>query len=211
MTLVVQAFIQGPVDTNAYLIGDDQTRQAVIIDPAWDGSSIAREAVRRGWQVDAIWLTHAHFDHIAGAAAVARDVFPQPVLALHPEDLPLYQINGGALLFGMEIETGPKPNISLVHGQRLQVGAIEFEVCHTPGHTPGHVIFYSPIEKVVFCGDVIFRGSIGRTDLPGGNYNQLIHSIETQILSLPDDTILYSGHGPETRVGVERLTNPFLR
>jgi len=182
----------------------------VVIDPAWDGKLITAEAARRGWHVSAIWLTHAHFDHIAGAAAVARDVIPAPALALHPGDYPLYQIKGGAILFGLEIESGPEPTISLVHGQQLQIGSIQFEVRHTPGHTPGHVVFYCPSEQLVFCGDVIFRASIGRTDLPGGDYGALLHSIETQILTLPDETILYSGHGPDTRVGVERVDNPFL-
>ena len=210
MTLVIQSFIQGPVDTNAYLIGDEQTKQAVVIDPAWDGRAIAADAIRRGWHLNAIWLTHAHFDHIAGAAAIAKEIVPQPALALHPEDLPLYQIKGGAILFGLEIEAGPKPTITLVHGQELQVGTVQFQVRHTPGHTPGHVVFYSAAEKVVFCGDVIFRASIGRTDLPGGDYQTLMNSIETQILSLPDETILFSGHGPDTRVGIERLTNPYI-
>lgn len=210
MTLVIQSFTQGPVDTNAYLLGDEQTKQAVVIDPAWDGRTIAAEATRRGWHLNAIWLTHAHFDHIAGAAAIAKEIVPQPALALHPEDFPLYQIKGGAILFGMEIEAGPKPTITLAHGQVLQVGTVQFQVRHTPGHTPGHVVFYSAAEGIVFCGDVIFRASIGRTDLPGGDFQTLINSIETQILSLPDETILYSGHGPDTRVGIERLTNPFL-
>jgi glyoxylase-like metal-dependent hydrolase (beta-lactamase superfamily II) len=98
----------------------------------------------------------------------------------------------------------------LAAGQLWQVGADSFQVRHTPGHTPGHVIFYCAQQKVVFCGDVIFRGSIGRTDLPGGSYETLIQSIETQILTLSDETILYSGHGPETKVGFERAYNPFL-
>jgi hydroxyacylglutathione hydrolase len=208
--LEIITFVQGPVETNTYLVGDDMEKQAVVIDPAWDGKPIVAEATRRGWQINGIWLTHAHFDHIAGAAGVAAGVKPAPPVALHPDDLPLYEMQGGAPLFGLRLDPGPKPQVQLAADQLLQVGADTFQVRHTPGHTPGHVVFYCARQKVVFCGDVIFRGSIGRTDLPGGSYETLIQSIETKILTLPDETILYSGHGPETKVGIERAYNPFL-
>jgi hydroxyacylglutathione hydrolase len=208
--LEIITYVQGPVETNTYLVGDDLLKQAVVVDPAWDGKPIAAEAARRGWQINGIWLTHAHFDHIAGCAGIVAGAKPAPTVALHPNDLPLYEMQGGAQLFGMRIEPGPKPQVQLAEGQILQVGAYTFQVRHTPGHTPGHVIYYCAGQKVVFCGDVIFRGSIGRTDLPGGSYETLIRSIETQILALPDETILYSGHGPETKVGIERAYNPFL-
>jgi len=208
--------ILGPVETNAYLVADPRTREAVVIDPAWDGKHIAAEVQRRGWQLQAIWITHAHFDHMAGAAAVVaaassagEDAAVLPV-ALHPDDLPLWQAQGAAPLFGMHIDPGPAPSMWLAHGQELRLGELVFEVRHAPGHTPGHVVFYCPAQGVVFCGDVIFNGGIGRTDLPGGSYTTLMHSIETQILSLPDPTRLLSGHGPETTVGVERRENPFL-
>jgi hydroxyacylglutathione hydrolase len=110
----------------------------------------------------------------------------------------------------MRIDPTPKPNVQLKHGQILALGKHEFEVRHTPGHTPGHVVFYSAAEKLLFCGDVIFWGSIGRTDLPGGSFDTLMRSINEQILSLPNDTRLLSGHGGETTVGSERRTNPFL-
>ncbi len=208
--LEIISMVLGPVATNAYLVGDTMTGQAVVIDPAWDGEVIAAESDRRGWKIGEMWLTHAHFDHIAGAAAIGRQVKPSPAIGLHPEDISLYQRQGGAPLFGIRIEPGPEPAIKLAHGQLLQLGAYQFEVRHTPGHTPGHVVFSCAAEKVVFCGDVIFQSSIGRTDLPGGSYNTLIHSIRTQILTLPDETVLYSGHGPETKVGLEREYNPFL-
>jgi hydroxyacylglutathione hydrolase len=110
----------------------------------------------------------------------------------------------------MQIDPGPEPTMHLSHGQKLPLGDRLFEVRHTPGHTPGHVVFYCGSEKVVFCGDVIFWGGIGRTDLPGGDYDTLMHSIQSQILSLPNDTRLLSGHGGETTVGYERRENPFL-
>jgi glyoxylase-like metal-dependent hydrolase (beta-lactamase superfamily II) len=133
-----------------------------------------------------------------------------PPVALHPRDYGLWRVKGGAAMFGIEIEPCPEPTVDLSQFVRLHLGEEEFEVRHAPGHTPGHVVFYCAQESVAFCGDVIFQGSIGRTDLPGGNYDTLIESIHSQILTLPDDTRLLSGHGPETTVGVERVNNPFL-
>ena len=203
-------FVLGPVATNAYLVGEPHNRSAVVIDPAWDGELIVDEARRRGWNITELWLTHAHFDHIGGVAAILRLIQPAPKVALHSLDLPLYSAQGGASLFGMRIEPTPEPSVRLKHGQILSLGMQAFEVRHCPGHTPGHVVFYCAAEKVLFCGDVIFWGSIGRTDLPGGNYDALINSIKSQVLTLPNDTRLLSGHGGETTVGVERRTNPFL-
>lgn len=208
--LEVISMILGPVETNAYLAADTQTNEAVVIDPAWDGQLIAAEAQRRGWRITAIWLTHAHFDHIAGAAGIAGQVQPPPPVSLHPADLPLWEAQGGAPFFGMRIDPGPPPSLSLAHGQTLHIGGYAFEVRHAPGHTPGHVVFHCAAQQLAFCGDVIFMSGIGRTDLPGGSYQTLLNSIQTQILTLPDETRLLSGHGPETTVGQERLENPFL-
>ena len=208
--LEIKQFQLGPALTNAYLAADSSTKQAVAIDPAWDGEVIAAEAVKQGWHIGKIWLTHAHFDHLGGVAAVVKNVDPPPPVAMHDDDLPLWSMQGGAPIFGVRIDPGPEPSISLKHGQKLKLGTYEFEVRHTPGHTPGHVVFYCALEKVVFCGDVVFLGSIGRTDLPGGSHETLINSIRTQILTLPDETRLLNGHGPETTVGVERRGNQFL-
>ena len=208
--LEIVPFLLGPVQTNSFLIADPQTGEAVVIDPAWDGQRIVAEAKRRGWRIGSIWLTHGHFDHLGGAADVADQTDPPPPVALHPEDYTLWRAQGGAPLFGMHIDPGPEPTIDLAHGQILRVGSNQLEVRHAPGHTRGHVIFYCPEEQVAFVGDVIFDGSIGRTDLPGGDYDTLIASIESQILTLPDDTRLLAGHGDETTVSRERLTNPFL-
>lgn len=208
--LEIVSFVLGPVQTNSYLVADPDTGEAVVIDPAWDGARIVKAAQERGWRIGSIWLTHAHFDHIAGAAGVADQLNPLPPVALHPEDYTLWRAKGGSQLFGMFIDPGPEPTIDLQHGQILNLGSSKFEVRHAPGHTPGHVVFYAPDAGVCFCGDVIFGGSIGRTDLPGGNFATLIDSIQTQILSLPDETRLLSGHGPETTVEEERETNPFL-
>lgn len=208
--LEIVSLVLGPVGTNAYLVADGETRDAVIIDPAWDGQMIVKEAQRKGWRIGQVWVTHAHFDHFGGAAMVLRACQPRPSLALHPLERPLWQAQGGAPLFGMQIDPPPEPDIALQHGQVLCVGNYTFEVRHAPGHSPGHVVFYCASAKVMFCGDVIFEGSIGRTDLPGGDYDTLIESIYTQVLSLPDDTQLLSGHGGATTVGQERKWNPFI-
>lgn len=208
--LEIVSFVLGPVQANGYLIADPESGEAAVIDPGWDGQMIVAAARQRNWRIGNIWLTHAHFDHLGGAAAVADGSSPPPPVALHPDDYWLWRNEGGAPFFGMRIDPGPEPTIDLVHEQVLRLGSNLFEVRHTPGHTRGHVVFYCAAEKVVFCGDVIFAGGIGRTDLPGGDYNTLIDSIRTQILTLPDDTRLLSGHGPQTTVGVERIRNPFL-
>jgi hydroxyacylglutathione hydrolase len=210
MTLTIVPMVLGPVQTNAYLLADARTGEAVVIDPAWDGDLILDEASRRGWRIGSIWLTHAHFDHFGGAAAVADGTNPPPPVALHSQDYNLWRMQGGAPLFGMRIDPGPEPTIDLVHGQQLHLGENLLDVRHTPGHTPGHVVFYCPKDGICFCGDVIFQGSIGRTDLPGGDFDTLLASIHSQILSLPDETRLLSGHGSQTTVGAERRQNPFL-
>lgn len=208
--LEIVPFTLGPVQTNAYLVADPQTGEAAVIDPAWDGKRIVDAAAERGWRITTIWLTHAHFDHLAGSAQVADNVNPPPPVALHPADYPLWRASGGANLFGMRIDPGPEPTIDFTDGQILHLGSNEIEVRHAPGHTPGHVVLYSAVDGVCFCGDVIFWGSIGRTDLPGGSYETLIESIQRQILTLPDETRLLSGHGGETTVGLEKRQNPFL-
>ena len=208
--LNIHSYVLGPVQTNSYLVGDPQSKEAVVIDPAWDGKFLVDAAKQMGWRIQQIWLTHAHFDHLGGVAQIVELINPAPIVALHPEDLSLWRLKGGALWFGMQVDPGPQPTLDLFHGQILNLKGIQFEVRHTPGHTPGHVIFYCAKEGVVFCGDVIFAGSIGRTDMPGGDYDTLISSIRSQILTLPDETRLLSGHGPETNVGIERSDNPFV-
>ncbi len=208
--LEIVDFVLGPGDTNTYLIADPQDGTATVIDPAWDGQVITSAAIKHGWKITGIWITHGHFDHIAGVKAIIEEVKPAPKVALHPADLPLWRMQGGAPFFGMRIDQPPDPDFPLYNGQHLMLGSLEFEARHTPGHTPGHVIFYCASEKLVFCGDVIFMSGIGRTDMPGGSLPELMSSIQTQILTLPDETRLLSGHGPETTVGEERKENPLL-
>ncbi len=214
--LEVVAFTLGPAQTNAYLLADPGTREAAVIDPAWEGETILEEAQRRGWRIGHLWYTHAHFDHIGGAGAIADGLNPLPLVALHPADHTLWRAEGGAPLFGFKIDPGPEPTIDLFDGQVLVLGDIRIEVRYTPGHTPGHSAFYVPSGRdsstagICFCGDLIFEGSVGRTDLPGGDADVLVHSIRTQIFTLPDETRLLPGHGPETTVGHEKRNNPYV-
>ena len=209
--LEIITFTLGPAFTNVYLIADPETREAVVIDPAWDGHKILAEAQKREWRIAQMWYTHAHFDHFGGAAGIANSLKPSLAVAMHPKDRPLWDAKGGAPLFGLQLDDpGPEPTIDLEHGQILTLGSNQFEVRYAPGHTPGHVMFYCEAEKVLFSGDVIFKQSIGRTDLPGGSHETLLNSIREQVLTLPDDTQILSGHMDETTVGAERRGTPFL-
>ncbi|MEK6222308.1 MAG: MBL fold metallo-hydrolase [Chloroflexota bacterium] len=210
MTLKIECMTLGLAATNTYILGHDETKTAIVVDPAWDGDKIVSRAKENGWRVTSIWLTHAHFDHLGGAGEVADAFNPPPPVALHPEDYWLWREQGGARLFGMDIDPGPEPTIDFSAGQIIIAGETEFEVRYAPGHTPGHVMFYSETEKLLIAGDVIFYEGIGRTDLPGGEFRTLIDSINTQVFTLPDDTRILNGHGNETTVGHEREHNPFL-
>ena len=211
MTLEIVSFKLGPVATNAYLVADSDSGVAAVIDPAWDGPIILAEAERRKWRIAHLWYTHAHFDHIGGAGAIADALNPLPLVALHPADHDLWKAGGGGGAFGFNIDPGPEPTIDFTQGQTLFLGNNILEIRHTPGHTPGHVIIYCAQACVCFCGDLIFSGSVGRTDLPGSSWDSLEKSIQTQVYSLPDETRLLSGHGRETSVGKEKRTNPFVQ
>ncbi len=165
---------------------------------------------KRGWRIAHLWYTHAHFDHIGGAGAIADALNPLPLVALHPNDHVLWRAGGGGAMFGFDIDPGPEPTIDFYDRQILKLGSVEFEVRFTPGHTTGHCILYVPSANVCFCGDLIFAGSVGRTDFPGGSWEQLETSIREQVYTLPDNTRLLSGHGPETTVGEEKQSNPFV-
>ena len=206
--MLLHSLSLGPIGTNCYLVGDPGTKKAVVIDPGGDADKVLAAANAMGVELQAIWLTHAHFDHIGGVAGLVRSL--NVPVALHPFDLPLYHDLGGAKGWGIPLEPGPEPTILLDKVDSLAVGNLRFEVRFVPGHTRGHVAFYQKEAGVIFGGDVLFQNSIGRTDLPGGDFDTLINSIRTHFLSLPDSTIVYSGHGSETTIGAEGQFNPFL-
>jgi hydroxyacylglutathione hydrolase len=192
---------------NCYLVADPARREAVLIDPGEEPQLFLSELDTRAWTLKAVWLTHGHLDHIMGVAAV-REATGVPVF-LHGADRPLYDsLPAQGEWMGLRLVAPPPPDEELRAGQRLAVGGLTFEVRHTPGHSPGSVSFVG--HGVIFGGDVLFNGSIGRTDLPGGDFGTLMGSIQQHFLTLPDSTVVYSGHGPETTIGVERMTNPFL-
>ena len=197
----------GQFAENCYLVADRGTREAVIIDPGEEPAMFLAELDTRAWHLRAIWLTHAHVDHIMGVGAI-REATGVPI-HLHPLDRRIYDAlpQFGAWV-GMQLEPPPPPDVALEPGTAVRVGRFAFDVRYTPGHSPGSVSFVG--HDRVFGGDVLFNGAIGRTDLPGGDYATLMSTIQSQFLSLPDSTVVHSGHGPDTTIGVERLTNPFL-
>lgn len=202
------------------LLGCEETRRAVCVDPGEETGEIVAALERLGLELQAIALTHAHMDHVGGVAALKRER-PRAEVILHEADEPLYFAlpEQPALLgiprgqwrqYGFEYEEPPAVERHWRDGETYAVGRLEFKVLHCPGHTPGHVVLFEPAERKVFVGDCLFAGSVGRTDLPGGSTVQLMDSIHHKILPLGDDVTVYSGHGPETTLGRERRTNPFL-
>ncbi|HEY6209807.1 MAG TPA: MBL fold metallo-hydrolase [Gemmatimonadales bacterium] len=192
---------------NCYLVIDEASRECAVIDPGEEAGLILRRISEAGVRPVAVWITHAHLDHVMGVPRLSRET-GAPIY-LHPADRELYDhVIQQGLAFGIRVESLPPPDREFVPGESVQVGAVGFTVRHAPGHSPGSVCLVG--DGVVFTGDVLFAGSIGRTDLPGADFDTLIRSIERELLVLPDSTKVYSGHGPETTVGRERGTNPFL-
>ena len=199
--------VNGQFLENCYFVIDDATGQCAVIDPGEDADLIASHLRASGFTAVAIWLTHAHVDHVLGVRRLKADT-GAPIY-LHPADRMLYdRAPEQAFAFGMRADALPAPDRALAHGDELRVGGLTFRARHAPGHSPGSVVIEG--NGVVFSGDVLFQGSIGRTDLPGGDLDTLLKSIERELLTLPDSTIVYSGHGPDTTIGRERRANPFL-
>ena len=206
--MILETLPVGPLQTNCYLVGCEETRLGAVIDPGGDAAEILSAIERHKLTLKVILLTHAHFDHIGGVAELAEATHAQ--VALHPSDLTLLHSRGGAGMFGMIVRPSPEPDMALFDGQVIEVGTLRLNVLHTPGHTPGHVTFHEPQARAAFDGDVLFMQGIGRTDFPGSSYKQLMDSIRNVLFTLPDDTTIYPGHGPATTVGDEKGSNPFL-
>lgn len=206
----ISTFTGAGFGQNAYLAICEETRSCVAIDPGRGVDELVRAVESEDLTLEAIFLTHAHLDHVEGVSTV-REHFPEVPIWLHPDDLGLYHgVQRQAAMFGLSTEPQPEPTHEIVPGEPLTFGSCMFEVRFTPGHAPGHVILVSEDDGLAVVGDVVFQGSIGRSDLPGGDMQTLMKSIREHVLTLPDDTVLYPGHGPPTTVGQERLSNPFL-
>ncbi len=201
-----------PFQQNCTILFDDNSKEGVVIDPGGDIDRIRQVIDENGLKIGEIWLTHGHIDH-AGGAMDLKDALGVDIVGSHKDDVPLLQgLEQQAHMFGLEgAVRNVEPDRWLEEGDTVSFGDHTFEVLHCPGHAPGHVVFYNRAAKFAHVGDVLFRGSIGRTDLPGGSHETLIRSIKEKLLPLGDDIGFICGHGPGGRLGEERLTNPFLK
>lgn len=207
---LVRGITVGLLQENCYLFGDARTGAGVVIDPGDNARAILRLATQMGIRIERIINTHAHFDHVMAIPAI-RAATGAP-FALHPDDLPILRDTPARVRLWLDMEIDPidDPEESLSHGQIIHVGDHQLEVRFTPGHAPGHVIFVHHAGKQIFAGDTLFQGSIGRYDLPGADGPTLLRSIREQILTLPDDYVVYPGHGEPTEVGYEKQYNPYV-
>jgi hydroxyacylglutathione hydrolase len=213
--LIVKMLQVGPIMTNCYIVGCEETKQGVVIDPGGNGDRILAKVRELGLEIKYVVNTHCHFDHMLANKEVIgglKESQPQPpLLAIHQAEEPMLKSGGGAHLFGLRGFSSPPPDMYLEEGDVLTLGQVKLKVLHTPGHSVGSVSLLNEEEKAIFDGDVLFNMGIGRTDLTGGDFDTLMDSIRNKLLTLPDDTVVYSGHGPVTTIGRERASNPFLR
>ena len=197
----------GPLAENTYIVEHVASRQAAVVDPGDEGEEILDRLAERGITLEKILLTHGHFDHVGAVRTLKERTGAK--IHIHADDADRMRTAGRqGGMFGLHVEDPPAPDVLLREGDRVTLGDQRFQVLHTPGHTPGHVTFLS--GEMAFVGDLIFAGSIGRTDLPGGSFDDLIRAVREKIFVLPDRTVLFPGHGPATTVGEERRSNPFF-
>ncbi len=206
--MILKALAVGPIMANCYIIGCEETRNAAVIDPGDEADRILTTLSEDKLTVRYILNTHGHFDHV-GANMRLKEV-TGAALAIHPDDAPMLDtLNMAAASFGMAVDNSPPPDLLINDGDVINIGNIALKVIHTPGHSPGGVSFHT--NGIVFVGDTLFAGSIGRTDFPGGDYNTLISSVRNKLFVLGDDVQALTGHGPATTIGQEKRTNPFFR
>ena len=205
--MILKTLVVGPLETNCYILGDEKSKEAVVIDPGGDFGEIENQLKESQLTVRYVVLTHGHFDHTGALAQLERATGAK--VLVHAEDAPMLSAAGQAQPF--LVESGNDPcgeDETLKEGDNIQFGQYRLEVLHTPGHTPGGISL--AVEKMLFVGDTLFCGSIGRTDLPGGSFKQLMDSIKRKLLTRGDELLVYPGHGPASTVGEERRSNPFL-
>jgi len=206
--LIIRKLTVGPIMANCFIVGCEETRQAAVIDPGDEVDRILMALAKDQLTVAVIINTHGHFDHVGGNARL-KQATGAPLL-IHRLDAPMLdQLSAAASQWGMTAENSPPPDRTIDEGDTVPFGNLAFSVIHTPGHTPGGVSLHT--DGSVFVGDTLFAGSIGRTDFPGGDYATLIAAIQNKLFTLGDDVTVYTGHGPETTIGVEKRTNPFAR
>ena len=208
--MILETFPVGPLQCNCTMMGDEEAREAIVIDPGDEVSRIHRRLTEHGLKLKQILITHAHIDHVGGALKL-KALTGAPIY-LNENDLPLLGMMAAqAAWIGVPTPDTAPPDEALTEGRRVGLDSYPAQVLHTPGHTQGSICLHFEPLKMVIAGDTLFAGSIGRTDLPGGNFDQIIDSIQTRLLSLPDATTVVPGHGPVTTIGAERKSNPFLQ
>lgn len=208
--MILETFPVGPLQCNCTILADEETREAIIVDPGDEISRIHRRLTDLGLTLKQILITHAHIDHVGGALKL-KSLTNAPIY-LNENDLPLLQMmSAQAAWLGVETPATAPPDEGLADGRRVGLEAYPAQVIHTPGHTQGSICLHFAPLRMVIAGDTLFAGSIGRTDLPGGDYPQILDSIHSRLLTLPDETKVVPGHGPATSIGAERKGNPFLR
>jgi hydroxyacylglutathione hydrolase len=206
--MIIRSMPVGPLQANCFIVGCPETHHAVVIDPGGDADKILLTLAKDHLTCKAIIDTHGHFDHVSANKALKSATGAE--LMIHPLDAPmLRQLAQGAAMWGLRSEDSPDADRLIEDGDTVKIGKLEFNVLHTPGHTPGGISLY--VGKAVFVGDTLFSGSIGRTDFAGGDYNTQINSIHTKLFTLPDDVVVYTGHMESTTIGREKRSNPFCR
>ena len=207
--MILKRLTVGPFASNCYIVGSEATKGGMIIDPGDAAKQILKIVEDLGLDIKFIVLTHSHIDHVGAVKKIKEAIGAE--VAIHIDEAESLPRQGGGLsaVFGIFYPSPPPPDRLLKDGDSVDVGDLHFTVLHTPGHTPGGICLLG--DGAVFTGDTLFNYGIGRTDLPGGSYSELMNGIHSRLMALPDDTVVYPGHGPETTIGAERQGNPFLR